>query len=196
MINSAAHKVGLLGGSFNPPHGGHLEISLYAIERLKLDAVWWLVTPGNPLKDQSIYAPYDTRLTAAREIAGDAPIIVSDFEKQHGLQYTAETVPALIKAHPDNHFVWLMGADSLATFHRWKEWRMLANAIPMAVFNRPGASEEALKSEAATALAHHRLDEKAGDALCGSKPPAWIFFPQTENPLSSTALRQAGLKRT
>ncbi len=192
----AKNKVGLLGGSFNPPHGGHLEISLHAIERLKLDVVWWLVTPGNPLKDKSIYAPYEERLAHARVVAEGAPIVISDFEHQHGLQYTYQTIEALQQNYPDHDFVWMMGADSLASLHHWKNWRTLAETIPMAIFNRPSQSNQALKSQASLELAHCRLDEAAADALCGSKPPAWIFFPQTKNPLSSTALRKAAQKRT
>lgn len=180
--------IGLLGGSFNPAHAGHREISLYALERLKLDAVWWLVTPGNPLKDAKSYAPYEQRLKEARRAADHARIVVSNFEQRKGLQYTIDTVEALETLWPQIRFVWLMGADSLASFHKWKDWRRIFSLLPIAVFGRPGCNDVALASEAATAFADFRLE---GDAagLAGAEPPAWIFFDATNNAASSTALR-------
>lgn len=182
-------RIGLLGGSFNPPHQGHREISLAALERLGLDAVWWLVTPGNPLKDPKIYADYEDRLRLARVVAHHPDIVVSDFERRRGLQYTAETLDALQAINPNAAFVWLMGADGLENFHRWKEWRHIAETVPMAVFNRPGHGEEALSSEAAKELSAFRIDADDAMSLCETEPPVWVFFPDTENPLSSTAIR-------
>ena len=130
-------SIGLLGGSFNPPHKGHREISLAALGRLRLDAVWWLVTPGNPLKDPAQYAPLDERLKQARKTADHPDIIVSDFERRHNLDYTIDTVERLQLLNPNIQFVWVMGADSLANFHEWKDWRRIANQIPLAIFQSP-----------------------------------------------------------
>lgn len=186
--NSIKRRIGLLGGSFNPAHAGHREISLTALERLRLDAVWWLVTPGNPLKDPDIYAAYDERLHQARAVANHPDIVVSDFEHRRNLQYTVDTLEQIIDANPNAGFIWLMGADGLANFHRWKDWRRIAELAPMAVFNRPGYSDAALMSEAADTLAPFRIKANDGDLLA-REPPAWIFFADIDNPLSSTALR-------
>lgn len=182
-------RVGLLGGSFNPAHAGHREISLAALDRMALDVVWWLVTPGNPLKDQNIYAPLDERLAQARKIADHCDIVVSNFEQRHNLQYTVDTLTRLKELNPNTHFIWLMGADSLAGFHRWRDWKTIAALMPMAVFSRPGYSENALQSEAATHLKLFRKSEENALQLASEPPPAWIFFDHTDNPLSSTALR-------
>ncbi|MFC2951385.1 L-histidine N(alpha)-methyltransferase [Marinicaulis aureus] len=182
-------RIGLLGGSFNPPHQGHREISLAALERMGLDAVWWLVTPGNPLKDPKIYAAYEDRLRLARVVANHPDIVVSDFERRRGLQYTAETLDALQAINPNAAFVWLMGADGLANFHRWKDWRHIAETVPIAVFNRPGHSNDALVSEAAKELGVFRIDPEDAMSLSETDPPVWVFFADTENPLSSTAIR-------
>ncbi|MEL7490620.1 MAG: L-histidine N(alpha)-methyltransferase [Pseudomonadota bacterium] len=188
-------KIGLLGGSFNPAHAGHREISLTALDRLGLDAVWWLVTPGNPLKDQAQYAEYDERMRVARRVAKDPRIVVSDFERRRGLQYTVDTIDAVVSDFPGMRFVWLMGADSLATFHKWKDWRRIAEQVAIAVFGRPGYAGAALESDAATALAHFRIDADAAKALPGGDPPIWTFIEETENPLSSTAIRQERSKK-
>lgn len=182
-------RVGLLGGSFNPPHEGHREISLAALNRLELDAVWWLVTPGNPLKDPDSYAPIDTRLSRARRTANHPDIVISDFESRHNLQYTVDTLAKLIELNPNVQFIWLMGADSLSNFHRWKNWRRIAELAPIAVFNRPGHEADALDSEAAQALDAFRIDERNARGFITSEPPAWIYFSDIDNPLSSTAIR-------
>gem|GEM_PF-57243 len=184
-------RIGLLGGSFNPPHEGHRQISLAALDKLGLDAVWWLVTPGNPLKDADLYAPYEERLAKARRLADHPDIVVSDFERRHNLQYTVDVLERLQIVNPDIDFVWLMGADSLAGFHLWKDWRKIAELAPMAVFNRPGYTDSALSGEAATALNAFRINENDLDQLITSDPPAWIYFSETDNPLSSTAIRNA-----
>ncbi len=190
-LKSPSHRrIGLLGGSFNPAHAGHREISLAALARLDLDAVWWLVTPGNPLKDPEEYAAYDQRLHQARAVANHADIVVSDFEQRRGLQYTVDTLDQIKDANPNASFAWLMGADSLVNFHRWKNWRRIAELAPIAIFNRPDYGEKALKSEAGTTLAPFRLAFEDGDLL-SHEPPAWIFFSDTNNSLSSTALRGA-----
>ena len=182
-------RIGLLGGSFNPPHQGHREISLAALDRLGIDAVWWLVTPGNPLKNPKTYAAYEDRLRLARTVANHPDIVVSDFERRRGLTYTVDTLEALQTLNPSTAFVWLMGADGLADFHRWKDWRHIAQAVPIAVFNRPGHTDAALKSEAAGALAAFRIDEDDAIKLAAAEPPVWLFVSDTDNPISSTAIR-------
>lgn len=189
-------RIGLLGGSFNPPHQGHREISLAALERLGLDAVWWLVTPGNPLKDPTLYADYDDRLRLSRLVSNHPDIVVSDFERRHDLAYTAETLEALQVLNPNTAFVWLMGADGLENFHRWKNWRQIAEAAPIAVFNRPGHGEAALQSEAAEALSAFRAPAEEAMALWNSKPPSWVFFPDTDNPISSTFIRSRKIQHS
>ncbi len=192
--NIERRRIGLLGGSFNPPHQGHREISLAALDRLGLDAVWWLVTPGNPLKDPEIYAGYEDRLRLARAVAHHPDIVVSDFERRKNLTYTADTIDALKALNPHTAFVWLMGADGLENFHRWRDWRHIAQAAPFAVFNRPGHETAALESEAATALAAFRVSPDDAMSICETEPPAWVFFPDTQNTLSSTSIRSRNIQ--
>ncbi len=189
--NTVRRSIGLLGGSFNPPHEGHREISLTAMKRLVLDAVWWLVTPANPLKDPAQYAPLDERLKLARKKADHPHIIVSDFERRQNLQFTVDTIERLQLLNPNINFVWIMGADSLANFHEWKDWRRIAEQIPIAIFNRPGIGDKALASPAATELALFRLAPNKASALAQAEPPAWVYFADIDNPSSSTAIRKA-----
>lgn len=189
-------RIGLLGGSFNPPHQGHREISLAALERLGLDAVWWLVTPGNPLKDPASYAGYDDRLRLARAVSHHPDIVVSDFERRKELTYTADTIDALKAINPNVDFVWLMGADGLENFHRWRDWRHIAEAVPIAVFNRPGHETKALQSEAAEALSSYRIDSDKATELCAAEPPVWVFFQDTDNPISSTTIRSRKIQHS
>lgn len=184
-------RIGLLGGSFNPAHEGHRDISLAGLDLLGLDSVWWLVTPGNPLKNPDDYAPFETRMAQTRKAAAHPDIVISDFERRQGLQYTVDTLERLFLLHPDTAFVWLMGADSLVNFHRWKDWRRIVSLVPFAVFNRPGYGDKALASEAAEEFAAFRLNEDNAENLAGAEPPAWIYFSKTDNPLSSTAIRNA-----
>lgn len=185
----AASRIGLLGGSFNPAHEGHREISLLALKRLALDAVWWLLSPGNPLKDAAGYAPYDERLRTARRVADHPRIIVSNFEERKGLQYTVDTLETLRALWPQIDFVWLMGADSLASFHRWRDWKKIAGLAPIAVFNRPGFETAWKTAPAADELAAFRHQEEAAADLARLEPPAWVFIAESQNPQSSTALR-------
>lgn len=182
-------RIGLLGGSFNPAHDGHREISVAALDVLGLDAIWWLVSPGNPLKDAGAYAPYEERMQTARRVAQHPAIVVSNFEQRKGLQYTVDTVGTLTALWPDIHFVWLMGADGLAGFDEWKDWREIFAAIPIAVFNRPGYAEAALESVAAREFAAFRRNRCEADELAQTAPPAWVFIEHTANPISSTAIR-------
>lgn len=181
--------VGLLGGSFNPAHEGHREISLKALERLDLDAVWWLATPGNPLKDPGAYAPYEERLRLARRVASHPRIVVSNFEERKGLQYTVDTVGMLQALWPQMRFVWIMGADSLASLHLWKDWRAIFSLVPIAVFARPGFETAAADSDAARSFAAFRIDPSRAESLADAEPPAWIYFQDTANPASSTEIR-------
>ncbi|MEX0644025.1 MAG: nicotinate-nucleotide adenylyltransferase [Parvularculaceae bacterium] len=189
MTTSRTQKIGLLGGSFNPPHDGHREISLAALDWLGLDAVWWLVSPASPLKDAAAYAPYEIRLAKARALARHPQIVVSDFERRRDLQYTVDTIAALKDTAPSTRFVWLMGADGLASVHQWKDWRKIFLLAPVAVFNRPGFADAALASPSATEFAAFRIEAGEARALADAEPPAWAFFERTANPASSTAIR-------
>ncbi|MGE0846360.1 MAG: nicotinate-nucleotide adenylyltransferase [Flavobacteriaceae bacterium] len=187
-------RIGLLGGSFNPPHAGHRQISLMALKRLGLDAVWWLVTPGNPLKSHADLAPLIERIRLA-EAVGDHPRIhVTAVEADVGLSRTADTVRFLRARCPRTDFVWLMGADNLAGFTRWYRFRDIAAAVPFAVVNRPGSTLAALNAPAAQLYARYRLPEEDAPALPGMRPPAWTFLHGPLSPLSSTALRAATRK--
>ncbi len=189
-----APRLGLLGGSFNPAHEGHREISLEAIKLFDLDAVWWLVSPANPLKDPAEFAPYSARLTRAREVARHPRIVISNFEDRFGLQYTVDTLQTMRDLSPGASIIWLMGADSLAGFHRWKDWRRICELVPIAVFNRPGYGpgevNDALRSEAAEALEVFRLNEDQAGDLPAAAPPAWTFIASTRNPESATEHRK------
>lgn len=185
-------RIGLLGGSFNPAHDGHREISLAALKLFGLDAVWWLVTPGNPLKDDGdyAYAPYEERLAAARRVADHPRIVVSNFEERKGLQYTVDTLEALHDLWPQIQFIWLMGADSLEGFHHWKNWRRIASLAPIAVFNRPGHQAPALASAAAKELALFRAPSGRAAEIVTADPPAWTFIETTMNPASASEIRK------
>jgi nicotinate-nucleotide adenylyltransferase len=190
-------RVGLLGGSFNPPHDAHRAISLFAIKRLQLDRVWWLVTPGNPLKDNGSLHDLDERAEAARRMASDPRIDVSCLESVIGTRYTADTVRYLRRRASGLRFVWIMGADNLAQFHRWQNWRRIASEVPIAVIDRPPQSFRALASPAAQALARYRLPENQAGKLADQRTPAWIFLIGMKLSLSSTGLRnQDGSWRT
>ena len=144
-----ARRIGLLGGSFNPAHRAHRGMSLAAMEALDLDEVWWLVSPGNPLKDQSRdMAPYATRLASARTMARRSRIRPSDFEARAGTRYTVDTLKALRRRFPKHRFIWLMGEDIVAEFHQWKDWRGLARMVPIAVLSRPGYDDDARAARA------------------------------------------------
>jgi nicotinate-nucleotide adenylyltransferase len=182
-------KIGLLGGSFNPAHAGHFEISQTALDRLNLDYVWWLVSPGNPLKSKDDMASFEVRQKSALEIATDKRIIVTDIEKKLKTRYTIDTLLELTKIHPDHHFVWLMGADNLVQFDQWKDWKKIANTLPFAIFSRPSYSRPSLKSPAAQYLNQYRIDEIDAGKLYELKPPAWVYCFDSDNPTSSTEIR-------
>jgi nicotinate-nucleotide adenylyltransferase len=182
-------RIGLFGGTFDPPHRAHLSACLLAMKRLRLDRVWWLVTPGNPLKDTRGLAPLATRIVAARDLAHHPRIIVTGVEAEIGTRYTYETLRYLVRRCPGVHFVWLMGADNLRSFHRWRQWRDIAALVPIAVVDRVGPSLYATSGVAADALARFRIRESAATTLASRRPPAWVFLHGLKSPLSSTALR-------
>lgn len=182
-------RIGLFGGSFNPAHRGHLMVALYALKRLQLDWVWWLVSPQNPLKDARETGDYAERLTYTRRIAKHPRFVVSDLEKQIGTRYTAQTLKALEGAFKRGKFVWIMGADSLANLHRWHHWTDIAEALPMAVLARPGFSIRALQSPAAERYAERQLRDQFAAALPNRKAPAFVFVTMPLRKESSTAIR-------
>ena len=184
-------RIGLFGGTFDPPHVAHLGASLLAMKRLDLDRVWWLVTPGNPLKDTRGLAPLAQRIVAAGALARHPRIDISGVEAQIGTPYTYETLAYLRRHCPGVRFVWIMGADNLRSFHRWQRWRGIAAAVPIAVVDRLGPSLYASGSATAHALARARIPETAAKSLPYRKPPAWVYLHGLKSPLSSTALRAA-----
>ncbi len=182
-------RIGLFGGTFDPPHQAHRAACLIAMRRLGLDRVWWLVTPGNPLKDTRGLSPLGERLAAARTLAHHPRIDVSGFEAAIKVRYTYDAIRYLVARCPGVHFVWIMGADNLRSFHRWQKWRGIAALVPIAVVDRLGPSLYATASVGGQALARFRLPEQAAATLARHRPPAWIYLHGLKSPLSSTALR-------
>ncbi len=183
--------VGLLGGSFDPPHQGHVQISQAALRRFGLDQLWWLVTPGNPLKDHPP-ANMTRRMSAARKLLRDPNIVVSDIEAQLGTRYTAQTLQALRRAYPQVRFVWLMGADNLAHFHQWKDWREILDTVPIGIIARPRDRISARLSPAARIYGHARV--KGGNSQCLARlaAPAWCFINVPMCDVSSSEIRASG----
>ena len=182
-------SIGLLGGSFDPPHAGHRLVSLAALKILELDFIWWLVSPQNPLKN---HAPdgLNNRLAAARVVAAHPKIYVSDEETRFGTQYAIDMLRRLKAAHRATNFVWLMGADNLASLHRWKDWTDFAKATPMAIYPRPHHTMQAMHSRAALRYAAARKHIHHAKSLKFAPPPAWILLNGKLNNTSSTALRK------
>ena len=179
-------SVGLLGGSFNPAHGGHRRISMFASAALELDEVWWLVSPGNPLKPRSGMAPLRVRFASALDQARAAPIKVSAVEQSLGTRYTVDTLRRLTRRYPQTRFVWLMGSDNLAQFHRWKDWRRIARIVPIAVIARPG--DEARLAPAMTWLGRYRVPPAR---FARTAPPVLTLLRTPPDPRSATAIREA-----
>jgi nicotinate-nucleotide adenylyltransferase len=177
-------RIGLFGGTFDPAHAAHRAACMLALRRLNLDRVWWLVTPGNPLKNTRGLAPLRERVAAARALAHHPRIDVTDFEAELGTAYTYATISYLKRRCPGVRFVWIMGADNLRSFHRWQRWRDIALLVPIAVIDRLGPSLYATGSAAAQALARFRLPESAAWHLAERKPPAWIYLHGLKSPLS------------
>ena len=184
-------RIGLLGGSFNPAHGAHRAMSLAAMKALRLDEVWWLVSPGNPLKLATGMAPFRARLAAARRMARRSPIKVSDFEARVGTRFTVDTVSLLLARHPENRFIWLMGADILPEFHRWKDWRTLVRLLPIAVMSRPGYAGSARAARAMGWLRGFVLPLGPAKGWTRWSAPAICFLKLPPDHLSATALRAA-----
>lgn len=186
---SANMRIGLLGGSFNPPHAAHRAISLTALKRLGLDRVWWLVTPGNPLKDAAKLDSLKSRVEAARDLAKHPRIAVTGFEAASGSAYTIDLIAELKRRFPGVSFVWLMGADNLAEFDRWRAWEEIFAAVPIAVLDRPGFRLKARAGKAAQRFAAYHVDESDARGLARLEPPAWTILTHTLSHLSSTELR-------
>lgn len=183
-------KIGLLGGSFDPAHEGHVNITEAAMRTFRLDRVWWLVTPGNPLKARGP-APLAQRIAGARAMLNDPRIVVTDIESRLQTRMTADTIAAVQQHYPGVHFVWLMGSDNLIQFDRWDRWREIAESLPIGVMARPGSRLAARNSVAANRLQRWRLPVAQAALLPLRKPPAWVLINLPMSKLSSTALRQA-----
>jgi nicotinate-nucleotide adenylyltransferase len=184
-------RIGLLGGSFNPAHAGHVHISRVALKRLRLDEIWWLVSPQNPLKPETGMAPLQDRLATARAFARGRRIRVTDIEARLGTRYTVDTVTALQRRCPEVRFVWLIGADNLLELPRWHRWRDLFGRVPIAVFARRPYSLWALSGPAAQRYARFRMREAAAGALASRNPPAWVFLHCRLHAASATAIRDS-----
>lgn len=187
-------KIALLGGSFNPPHRGHRHVALTGLARLGVNEVWWLVSPGNPLKSMDDLAPLEERVAATKALADHPRMVVTAFEATIGTRYTADTVRFLKHRFPTVRFVWLMGADNLATLHRWQRWRDIVRRVPMAVVDRPGATTSVLSAPAARAFAAARVPERQAPLLADIRPPAWVFLHVPRDPTSSTLLRAHNIR--
>ena len=183
-------RVGILGGSFNPAHGGHLHISLLALKLLQLDEVWWMVSPQNPLKSAEDTAPFEERMAGAEGLAAHPAIRVTDIELKLGTRYTVDTLKVLKFCFPRVQFVWIMGADNLAQISRWRRWTRVFNLVPIAVFDRAPYSFDALAGKAAQAFARFKLRPRDAYELVERKPPAWIFFHTRLHPSSATEIRR------
>jgi nicotinate-nucleotide adenylyltransferase len=182
-------RIGLFGGTFDPPHQAHLAATLLALKRLKLDRVWWLVTPGNPLKNTRGLAPLPERIAAARALTSHPRIDITGLEAVIKTRYTYDTILWLLARCPGVRFVWIMGADNLRSFHRWQRWRKIAELVPIVVIDRLGPSLYAAASPAGNVLARYRIPEYNAASLPGRKAPIWAFLHGLKSPLSSTALR-------
>lgn len=184
-------SIGLLGGSFNPAHGGHRGISRFALKAMDLDEVWWLVSPGNPLKEGAKdMAPLQARLASARKMARGARIRPTAIERELGTRYTVNTIKKLIRRYPKHRFVWIMGSDNLAQFHRWKDWRQIARHIVIAVVARPGYEDEALTAPAMAWLRRFVRPASQSRDWTDWRPPALVYLRFRPDPRSATRLRR------
>jgi nicotinate-nucleotide adenylyltransferase len=194
-LHGPGMRIGLFGGTFDPPHEAHLAVSLLALKRLNLDRVWWLVTPGNPLKDTRGLQPLPQRMAAARALTRDPRIAITGLEAVINTRYTYDTLRFLMRRCRGVRFVWIMGADNLRSFHRWQRWRASADLMPMAIVDRPGPSLYASASVAAQALARFRISDSEAATLPDRRPPAWVYLHGLKSPISSTALRALRRRR-
>ena len=184
------NRIGIFGGSFNPPHSGHRLVASTALKRLGLDQIWWLVTPGNPLKNHSDLAPLEMRLHLTSALADHPRMKVTAFEAVLGTPYTARTIMALRAMRPATRFVWVMGADNLASFHKWQDWRAIVGSVPVAIVDRPGASLSAMSAPMAQAYEKYRLPEEDAGLLADMRAPVWTFLHTPLDRTSSTELRR------
>ena len=184
-------QVGLFGGSFNPPHAGHVLVAEIAMRRLQLDQLWWIVTPGNPLKNTRELMPLSERVALSEAITEDPRIKVTAFEAAYHVRYTADTLAMVKRRNPGVDFVWIMGADSLRGFNRWQRWRQIAMTFPIAVIDRPGSTLSFLSSMMAKTFDYGRIDEADASTLAHRPAPAWTFSHGPRSMLSSTAIRNA-----
>lgn len=191
-MSACGQRIGLLGGSFNPAHDGHRHLSLYALRQLRLDSVWWLVSPQNPLKKSEDMASLADRLAHARKIARHPGIKVSDIETRLGTRYTVDTLLALKRTCPGHRFVWLMGADNLQQLPKWHRWEQIMGAVPVAVFDRAPYSWNVLGQQAAIRFRRFQWRQADGRALADATPPAWGFFRMKRHPMSATEIRSHG----
>lgn len=182
-------RIGIMGGTFNPAHGGHGIVADTAVKRLQLDQLWIVVTPGNPLKANGGLPPLADRMRDARKFAKQPRMKVTGFEAELGTPYTAAMLAFLKRRYPGVHFVWVMGADNLASFDRWQHWQSIAAAFPIAVVDRPGWRLKALSARAGAALSGRRVPEKLAAGLALMGPPAWTLLTTRLSDLSSTKLR-------
>jgi nicotinate-nucleotide adenylyltransferase len=185
----AGRRIGLLGGSFNPAHDGHRAISLYALKRLGLHQIWWLVSPQNPLKSKQGMAFLSERVLAAKRVARDARIIVMDLENEAGTRYTIDTLHTLKRRFPRTRFVWLMGADNLRQLPRWRKWADIFNCVPVAVFRRPAYAAGRRNGKAATRFDRAWMPAASAKTLVLAKSPAWLLLNNRLDPTSSTEIR-------
>jgi len=192
MNNQTLHqqkRIGLLGGSFNPAHKGHLHISQQALNRLRLDEVWWVVSPQNPLKPNEQMGNFNTRMAFADFVADDPRIVVTDIEMQLKTTHTVDTLEALQKKFPTYRMVWLMGADNLRQIPRWKSWRQIFRMVPIAVFPRPSFSRRALVGKASRRFKRFRIRPTRAPRLANMRPPAWTFLHTQPDTTSATRIR-------
>ncbi|WP_121023562.1 nicotinate-nucleotide adenylyltransferase [Litoreibacter meonggei] len=190
-VAQAGQTVGLLGGSFDPAHTGHAHITREALKRFDLDFVWWLVSPGNPLKERGP-APMDARMMRARKVMQHPRVKVTDLETKLGTRYTAQTLKALQDRYPRVNFVWLMGADNLASFHRWQDWDWIMENVPVGVLARPGDRISARRSVAAQRYATDQLPGVASQLLAHGAAPRWCYINLPLSDASSSAIRASG----
>ena len=182
-------RIGLLGGSFNPAHEGHVDVSLLAIDLLELDEIWWLVTPQNPLKSEDGMTPLTRRLRSAQLVAAHHPIQVTDIEAELDTTFTTETLAALKHWYPEAHFVWLMGADNLRQIPKWRGWQRIFRMVPIAIFPRPSYSRRALAGKASRRFKRFQIKPARAPRLATMRAPAWVFLRTQPNTTSATRIR-------
>ena len=191
---SSNQKIGLLGGSFNPAHDGHLSISKIALQRLGLDQIWWIVSPRNPLKEYDFLYDFEERVFSARKIINTSNISISKLELNAQIQYTIGTLEYLRARYNSSRFVWIMGADNLNQFHLWREWEKIVTLMPIAIIDRPSSSLNVTSSVFANKYRGYRVDEADSNQLIYYKKPAWVFMHSKLNYQSSSQLRNSEVK--